>query len=76
MSYSTGTHPSHPLAVSHEPEDLDEEWTPDLDAEDLAELQAAEQDSTQFISKLPRESNRMGYYSTVCLIFNRMIGTF
>jgi hypothetical protein len=74
MSYHTGTHTGHPIAVNHEPEELDTEWSPDLDPEDLRDLQAAEHESTQFIYKLPKESSRMGYYSTVCLIFNRMIG--
>lgn len=50
------------------------EWSPDLDPNDLRELQEAEQDPTKIISELPKEAARMGYYSTICLIFNRMIG--
>ncbi len=50
------------------------EWSPDLDPDDLRELQEAEQDPSKIIAKLPRESARLGYYSTVCLLFNRMIG--
>jgi len=50
------------------------EWNPELDPNDLRELQDAEQDPTKIISELPKEAARMGYYSTICLIFNRMIG--
>ncbi|KAH8649408.1 amino acid permease-domain-containing protein [Tricladium varicosporioides] len=68
----SGSNPS--LAVENESE-FDMEWSPDLDPDDLRELQAAQQDPSKIISSLPRESARLGYYSTVCLIFNRMIGT-
>ena len=50
------------------------EWSPDLDPDDLRELQAAQHDPTKIISELPKEAVRLGYYSTICLIFNRMIG--
>jgi hypothetical protein len=50
------------------------EWTPELDAADLRDLQEAEQDPSRIISRLPREAARLGYFSTICLIFNRMIG--
>jgi hypothetical protein len=61
------------MAVGNESE-LDTEWSPDLDPDDLRELQVAQQDPSKIISMLPRESARLGYYSTVYLIFNRMIG--
>lgn len=61
------------MAIGNESE-LDTEWSPDLDPDDLRELQAAQLDPSKIISILPRESARLGYYSTVCLIFNRMIG--
>ncbi len=50
------------------------EWSPELDPADLRELQEAEQDPSKIISRLPREAARLGYFSTICLIFNRMIG--
>jgi hypothetical protein len=56
--------------------DLDPEWSPDLDPDDLRELQAAEQDPSKIVSRMPSESVRLGYFSTVCLIFNRMIGKY
>ncbi|KAF8865684.1 amino acid transporter, partial [Acephala macrosclerotiorum] len=31
-------------------------------------------DPTKIVTELPKEAARMGYYSTICLIFNRMIG--
>ncbi|OCK76766.1 hypothetical protein K432DRAFT_305642 [Lepidopterella palustris CBS 459.81] len=52
----------------------DPEWSPDLDPDDLRELQAAQQDPSKIVAKLPKESARLGYYSTLCLIFNRLIG--
>jgi hypothetical protein len=51
-----------------------EEWTPDLDPDDLRELQEAQHDPSKIVVKLPKESARMGYFSTLCLLFNRMIG--
>lgn len=75
MSYSAGLGSNAPIAVSSE-SDYDTEWTPDLDPDDLLELQAAEQDPSKIVANLPKESHRLGYYSTVCLIFNRMIGTY
>lgn len=73
MSYATDSTKNWPIAANSEVEP-DTEWKPDLDADDLLDLQAAQQDSSKIVSSLPRESNRLGYYSTVCLIFNRMIG--
>ena len=54
---------------------FDTEWSPDLDPDDLRELQAAQNDPSKLIAKLPKESARLGYYSTLCLISNRLIGT-
>jgi hypothetical protein len=53
---------------------VEAEWSPDLDPSDMQELREAEQDPGKIVSKLPRESTRLGYYSTVCLLFNRLIG--
>lgn len=50
------------------------DWSPDLDPDDLRELRAAQLDPTKIVTELPKEAVRMGYYSTICLIFNRMIG--
>jgi len=52
----------------------DPEWSADLDPDDLRELQAAQQDPSKVIAKLPKESSRLGYYSCLCLISNRLIG--
>jgi hypothetical protein len=73
MVYSIGPESNPPIAVGNE-SGFDTEWSPDLDPDDLRELQAAKQDPSKIISILPRESARLGYFSTVCLIFNRMIG--
>lgn len=51
-----------------------EQWSPDLDPDDLRELQEAELDPSKIVAKLPSEAARLGYFSTLCLIFNRMIG--
>lgn len=72
MSYATESSKNWPISATHDAEA--DQWKPDLDADDLLDLQAAQQDSSKIISSLPREGNRLGYYSTVCLIFNRMIG--
>jgi hypothetical protein len=61
-------------AMVYDNSQFNTEWDPDLDPNDLRELQDAEQDPTKIISELPKEAARMGYYSTICLIFNRMIG--
>lgn len=53
---------------------FDTEWSPDLDPDDLRELQAAQRDPSKLIAKLPKESARLGYFSTFCLIANRLIG--
>lgn len=73
MAYSNGTR-GNPLITASDGSGYDMEWTPDLDAEDLRELEAAEENPDKIVSTLPRESSRLGYYSTICLIFNRMIG--
>jgi hypothetical protein len=51
-----------------------EEWSPDLDPDDLRELQEAQHDPSKIVVSLPKESVRMGYFSTLCLLWNRMIG--
>lgn len=71
MTYSGS---NAPIAVSNSGSDADPEWSPDLDPEDLLELEAAEHDPSKIISRMPRESVRLGYFSTICLISNRMIG--
>lgn len=73
MDYSTASKNNAPMVVGVEP-NFDMEWRPGLDPDDLRELQAAEQDPSKIVVKLPKESSRMGYFSTVCLLFNRMIG--
>lgn len=50
------------------------EWSPDLDPDDLRELQEAQHDPSKIVAKLPRESARLGYFSCLCLISNRLIG--
>lgn len=52
----------------------DANWSPDLDPEDLLELQAAQNDPSKIVAELPKESARMGTFSAVCLVVNRMIG--
>jgi hypothetical protein len=71
MTYSGS---NAPIAVNNHGSDEDPEWSPDLDPEDLLELEVAEQDPSKIISRMPRESVRLGYFSTICLISNRMIG--
>jgi hypothetical protein len=71
MAYSTA--PMSNSAVGIRPES-DPEWSPDLDPDDLRELKAAQDDPTKVVAKLPKESTRLGYYSTLCLISNRLIG--
>jgi len=73
MAYYNGAGNEEPPSMGHDSE-FSTEWSPDLDPDDLQELRAAQQDPTKIISELPREAVRMGYYSTICLIFNRMIG--
>ncbi|KUJ09194.1 uncharacterized protein LY89DRAFT_598930 [Mollisia scopiformis] len=74
MAYSTSEGADYPIVVDNVSE-ADTDWSPGLDLDDLRELQAAQQDPTKIVAKLPREASRMGYYATICLIFNRMIGT-
>jgi len=73
MTYYDGADSEEPPSIGPVSE-FNTEWSPDLDPDDLQELRAAQQDPTKIISELPREAVRMGYYSTICLIFNRMIG--
>jgi hypothetical protein len=74
MAPSTVFLSSAPNAISTDSE-VDTEWSPELDPEDLLELQAAEQDPSIIVAKLPKQSARLGYYSTLCLMSNRLIGT-
>ena len=57
--------------LSTEPET---EWSPGLDENDLQELREAEKDASKIVFKLPSEATRLGYFSALCLIANRMIG--
>ena len=50
------------------------EWGPDLDQEDLDMLQQAREDPHAIVEERPRGPQRLGYFSVLCLIFNRMIG--
>lgn len=59
--------------VGHE-SNIDTGWSPDLAPEDLLELQAAQNDPSKIVAQLPKESARMGTFSAVCLVWNRMIG--
>ena len=74
MAYSTTPKSDNAVRIGIE-SSFDTEWSPDLDPDDLRELQAAQKDPSKLISKLPKESGRLGYYSTLCLISNRLIGT-
>jgi hypothetical protein len=47
------------------------QWTEGLDDEDLDELRQAHHDETKIVLESPI---RLGYYSLLCLILNRMIG--
>jgi hypothetical protein len=73
MAPAPGSENDAPIVVVTE-SNYEEEWSPDLDAEDLRELYEAEHNPSKIISSVPRDSNLLGYYSTLCLIFNRMIG--
>ena len=73
---SPTTFENMPMVSSGTESKVEPEWTPDLDPDDLRELQEAERDPTKVVSKLPSEAARLGYFSTLCLIFNRMIGRF
>jgi hypothetical protein len=73
MSYSNDCSNDSAIIAGDHPK-AESNWSPELDADDMLELQAAQQDSSKIISSRPRESNLLGYYSTICLIFNRMIG--
>jgi hypothetical protein len=73
MAPSTVFSSRAPIATNTDSE-VDTEWSPELDPDDLLELQAAEQDPSQIITKLPKQSAGLGYYSTLCLMSNRLIG--
>jgi hypothetical protein len=73
VPHSTAPRSNSATGISTESE-FNPEWSPDLDPDDLRELQAAEQDPSKIVAKVPKESARLGYYSTLCLISNRMIG--
>jgi hypothetical protein len=73
MDLSSVPTSSAALGVYTEPSS-DTEWSPGLDPDDLRELQAAESDPSKIVVRLPKVSARMGYFSTLCLLFNRMIG--
>jgi len=49
----------------------DSQWAEGLDEEDLNELRQARDDDTKIVLESPV---RLGYYSLLCLIMNRMIG--
>lgn len=53
----------------------DLEWSPGLDPGDLRDLREAEKHPEKIVLQMPKEAARLGYFSTVCLLFNRMIGT-
>jgi hypothetical protein len=55
--------------------DHGQEWVPDLDPDDLLELQEAEHDPSKIVARLPSQEMRLGYFSTLLLIANRRIGT-
>jgi len=59
------------ISIKSEPEPA---WSPDLDPDDLRDLQEAQHDPSKIIAKLPKESARLGYFSCRCLISNRLIG--
>jgi len=73
MAYSTKPRTNSAIGIGTD-SGFDTEWSPDLDPDDLRELQAAQNDPSKLIAKLPKESARLGYYSTFCLIANRLIG--
>lgn len=74
MAYNSGNSNGHSSSFFGRESNLDADWSPDLDPDDLRELQAAQNDPSKLIAQLPKESVRMGYFSAVCLILNRMIG--
>jgi hypothetical protein len=73
MAYSTASKSNPAMEISTE-SDPDAEWSPDLDPDDLRELQEAQHDPSKIVAKLPKESARLGYFSCLCLISNRLIG--
>ena len=73
MAYATAPKINATIGIGTEAE-FDPDWSPDLDPDDLRELQAAQQDPSKIVAKLPKESARLGYYSSFCLISNRLIG--
>jgi hypothetical protein len=50
----------------------DTQWAEGLDDEDLDALRQARGDDTKIVLESPV---RLGYFSLLCLIMNRMIGT-
>lgn len=74
MAYNSGYSNGRGSSFVGYESNLDTEWSPDLDANDLQELQAAQNDPSKIVTQLPKESARMGYFSATCLVLNRMIG--
>jgi hypothetical protein len=62
--------PSTPAEAPENPKP-EPQWTEGLDDEDLDALRQAHEDNTQIVLESPI---RLGYYSLLCLIMNRMIG--
>lgn len=54
---------------------VEEEWSPGLDPEELAILQEAMNDPEQIVESPPRPPERLGYLSVLFLVLNRCIGT-
>jgi hypothetical protein len=46
----------------------------DLDERERRLLRQADDDPGRIVNWIPRQPERLGYYSVVCLLFNRMIG--
>jgi hypothetical protein len=47
---------------------------PGLDPEDQRALELAREDGDAIVEEIPTDSESLGWYSVLCLIFNRMIG--
>ena len=50
-------------------------WQPGLDPEDERALEQAREDSTAIVEEIPTDEDGLGWFSVICLLFNRMIGT-
>jgi hypothetical protein len=74
MAYTSGYSNGHSSSLPGTGSNFDTEWSPDLDPDDLRDLQAAQNDPSKIVAQLPKESARMGYYSAICLVVNRMVG--